>query len=127
MSARQPPNLRLDCIVFGLQRVGGISNCWIKLIEHAMSSPRLNTRLLMPMRVLGTGLPAACNGGRATSRESAPARFTRYVGRRIPKLQRVCTLGSNCHHGSSKGSNYQTAWRPTLGSWFNLLDFLPLR
>ena len=26
MSARQPPNLTLDCIIFGLQRVGGISN-----------------------------------------------------------------------------------------------------
>ena len=83
MSARQPPNLTLDCIVFGLQRVGGISNYWIKLIEHAMSSPRLNTRLLMPKRALGTGLPAVCNGGPDTWRESAPARFTRYVGARV--------------------------------------------
>jgi ABC-type dipeptide/oligopeptide/nickel transport system permease component len=33
----------LDCIIFGLQRVGGISNYWTKLIQFAMSSHRLNT------------------------------------------------------------------------------------
>ena len=45
-------NVCLDCIIFGLQRVGGISNYWTKLIEFATASPHLSTRLLMQKRTL---------------------------------------------------------------------------
>jgi len=76
--------LSLDCIIFGLQRVGGISNYWTRLIEFAVSSPLLDTRLLMPRRTLGAALPAAWTGGPATWHEHAPAQFTRYVGCRVP-------------------------------------------
>ena len=66
---------------------------------------------------LGRHLQGACAGC------NRPASFEYLLHRRIPKLQRVCTLGSNCHHGFSKGSNYQTSWRPILGGRFKLLDF----
>ena len=82
MSARA--SVCLDCIIFGLQRVGGISNYWTKLIEFATASPHLSTRLLMPKRTLDAALPAAWNGSPATWHERAPARFTRYVGSRVP-------------------------------------------
>ena len=77
-------SVSLDCIIFGLQRVGGISNYWTKLIEFAMSSRRLDTRLLMPARTLGAALPAAWTGGPATWHEHASPRLTRYVGARVP-------------------------------------------
>jgi mannosyltransferase len=105
MNAGPAPNLTLDCIIFGLQRVGGISNYWIKLIEQAMSSPRLDTRLVMPKRPLGASLPPACNGGPATWRESAPARLTRY-------LRAHALPGTDLFHTSyyrrprSKGATY---------------------
>ena len=84
MIAGRAPKLTLDCIIFGLQRVGGISNYWIKLIEHAMSSPQLEARLLVPRHSLGTSLPAACHFGPTTWREGAPARLTRYLPARVP-------------------------------------------
>ena len=40
--------ITLDCIIFGLQRLGGISNYWAKLVEHVGSDPALSGSLILP-------------------------------------------------------------------------------
>ena len=38
----------LDSIIFGLQRFGGISNYWAKIVEHVSANPSFAGRLLLP-------------------------------------------------------------------------------
>jgi mannosyltransferase len=38
----------LDCVIFGLQRFGGISNYWMKLVEHACATPTMHWTLVQP-------------------------------------------------------------------------------
>ena len=43
--------ITLDCIIFGLQRYGGISNYWAKLVEHASVDPALAGSLVVPKQL----------------------------------------------------------------------------
>jgi mannosyltransferase len=40
--------ITLDSIIFGLQRFGGISNYWAKLVEHVSTDSSLDGRLILP-------------------------------------------------------------------------------
>ncbi len=40
--------ITLDCIIFGLQRFGGISNYWAKLVEYLSVDPALVGHLVLP-------------------------------------------------------------------------------
>ena len=40
--------ITLDCIIFGLQRMGGISNYWAKLVAYAGVDPVLAGSLVLP-------------------------------------------------------------------------------
>lgn len=51
------PQLALDSIIFGLQRFGGISNFWRRLIEAAVNHPNISAELLMPTTIRAADLP----------------------------------------------------------------------
>lgn len=40
--------IALDCIIFGLQRFGGISNYWAKVVDYVSADPELAGRLVLP-------------------------------------------------------------------------------
>jgi mannosyltransferase len=40
--------ITLDCIIFGLQRFGGISNYWAKLVDSVSGDPTLECNLILP-------------------------------------------------------------------------------
>jgi mannosyltransferase len=44
-------SLTLDSIIFGLQRFGGISNYWAKLVEHVSGDPLIAGRLILPKNI----------------------------------------------------------------------------
>lgn len=44
--------ITLDSIIFGLQRFGGISNYWAKLVEFASIEPELAANLILPKRLI---------------------------------------------------------------------------
>jgi mannosyltransferase len=69
-----------DSIIFGLQRHGGISNYWARLLALAMSEPSLEARLLLPRQILYSGFDPAWIAETASFvRERLPVRFARYL------------------------------------------------
>ena len=77
MNSRHP--ITLDCIIFGLQRFGGISNYWAKLVDHVGADPTLASRLVMPKRMTYLGGDGARMQSMPTRREMIDARIARYL------------------------------------------------
>lgn len=71
--------LTLDSVIFGLQRFGGISNYWARLLDHATVSPHLSTRLVLPSQVVFREFDPAWNRHRVPLRETIPCRIARYL------------------------------------------------
>lgn len=69
--------LDLDCIIFGLQRFGGISNFWTRLVEAAESGSIDSVRLLMPHSVRTQALPDMSD--KAVWAERLPPSLSRYL------------------------------------------------
>lgn len=44
-------SLELDCIIFGLQQFGGISNYWARLCQYVRKDESLQTQLLLPKTI----------------------------------------------------------------------------
>lgn len=70
--------LTLDCIIFGLQARGGISNFWAKLVDYAVQEPSLSCGLIMPRRITFADFDKRMSAGRAHV-ESVHAGITRYL------------------------------------------------
>lgn len=74
----------LDSVIFGLQRYGGVSNYWARLLDHATASPRLSTRLILPRRTHFRDFDLAWARGSMPLCESLPAQFSRYMRAPVP-------------------------------------------
>lgn len=71
-------SVSLDCIIFGLQRFGGISNYWHCLLKF-MQDRNVCGDLILPKQVLFTGFDATQGGAGHSRREALPAKLTRYL------------------------------------------------
>jgi len=71
--------LVLDSIIFGLQRYGGISNYWARLLHFAAASPQLETSLVLPQRLTYFDFDPAWSRQMSAVRERLPATVTRYM------------------------------------------------
>ena len=71
--------ITLDCIIFGLQRYGGISNYWAKLVEHAGGDPALACSLTVPKQFTYHDLDEAWMRRAPVLRERIDARIARYL------------------------------------------------
>lgn len=76
MSTGQP-NVCLDGIIFGLQRNGGISNYWSRLLDAFSATPGAHWRTVIPKEVLFQHYRATWRLGQATV-ETLPAALSRY-------------------------------------------------
>lgn len=74
----------LDCIIFGLQRFGGISNYWARLVDHAASDSSRQWHLILPKRITYYDFVIAWKQRLATINEQWPARATRYLNAPVP-------------------------------------------
>lgn len=70
--------LTLDCIIFGLQRFGGISNYWAQLIGSAIRDPSFSTHLLLPKHLLYCDFTAQWLECPDISRERIAPQLSRY-------------------------------------------------
>lgn len=71
--------ITLDCIIFGLQRFGGISNYWAKLVEHVSVDPALAGSLVLPKNLTYRDFDAAWLQRMPVLRETLDARIGRYL------------------------------------------------
>ena len=71
--------ITLDCIIFGLQRFGGISNYWAKLVEYASVNPILAGSLVIPKRLTYREFDEAWMHRMPVVREALDARIARYL------------------------------------------------
>jgi len=71
--------ITLDCIIFGLQRFGGISNYWAKLVQHASVDPALDCSLTVPKHLTYRDLGEEWTSRMPVMRERLDARLTRYL------------------------------------------------
>lgn len=75
--------LVLDSIIFGLQRFGGISNFWVRLIEASVRSDWSRpVELLMPRSILTREMPDV--SGATIHTEVLPQRLSRYLPALVP-------------------------------------------
>lgn len=74
--------LVLDSIIFGLQRFGGISNFWRRLVEAAGQGPVERVDLLMPATVRAHALPDLADA--RVHQELLSPRLSRYLPARVP-------------------------------------------
>jgi mannosyltransferase len=71
--------ITLDCIIFGLQRFGGISNYWAKLVEHVSVDPALAGSLVLPKHLTYRDFDDAWIQRMPVLRETLDARIERYL------------------------------------------------
>ena len=83
------PHITLDCIIFGLQHFGGISNYWAKLVSHVDSEPALDCNLVLPSRIRFADFDALDASRLTASREHLDPRLTRYLPVRNANAQDV--------------------------------------
>ncbi len=74
----------LDCVIFGLQRFGGISNYWARLLDQATISPHLATRLVLPRQLSFREFDPAWTRGMAPLRERLSSQVSRYMRAPVP-------------------------------------------
>lgn len=77
MTNRHP--IILDGVIFGLQRFGGISNFWAKLVDHVSVEPALEGCLLLPNHVSYRDFDAAWLERLPVLRESLAPKYGRYL------------------------------------------------
>jgi mannosyltransferase len=80
------PDLRpvtLDCIIFGLQRYGGISNYWAKLLKHVVADPALDSSLVLPRWIRFADFDQQATSKVKTFRERLDPRVARYLAARV--------------------------------------------
>ncbi|WP_090043498.1 glycosyltransferase family 1 protein [Limnohabitans sp. 2KL-27] len=71
--------ITLDCIIFGLQRFGGISNYWAKLVEHVSVDPALAGSLVLPKHLTYRDFDTAWLQRMPVLGEKLDARIGRYL------------------------------------------------
>ena len=71
--------ITLDCAIFGLQRFGGVSNYWAKIVEHVSVDPSLAGRLILPKHLTYCDFEDAWIRGMPVRRETLDVRIGRYL------------------------------------------------
>ena len=71
-------NLTLDCIIFGLQKFGGISTYWNQLINHMAGRPDVALHLNLPKTIRYDSSPALETVAADVSRSTIPTELARY-------------------------------------------------
>lgn len=74
----------LDCIIFGLQHFGGISNYWARLVDHVSADRELDGNLILPKHLTYLDFNDSWLRYLTVSRETANARISRYLS--VPAL-----------------------------------------
>jgi mannosyltransferase len=77
MTNRLP--ITLDCIIFGLQPLGGISHYWAKLVEYVSTDRAFAGSLVLPKHMIYGDFDAAWSQRMPVLREMFVARVTRYL------------------------------------------------
>lgn len=77
MNHRHP--ITLDCIIFGLQRFGGISNYWAKLVEYTSSDSTLDGNIVIPKNLIFQNFNASWLQSMRVRRERLDAKIMRYL------------------------------------------------
>lgn len=77
--------LVLDCVIFGLQRFGGISNYWARLLDFAATSPSVAPSLILPQRLMYSEFDPAWVRRMPVLRERLPVVVTRFMRAVIPE------------------------------------------
>jgi len=71
--------ITLDCVIFGLQRFGGISNYWSKLVQHISVDPSIAGRLILPKHPIYRDFDAVWLQRMSVLRERLDLRIGRYL------------------------------------------------
>lgn len=71
--------INLDCIIFGLQTFGGISNYWAHLVNYVVDEPSLSSKLLLPGSLAYREFDPSWTVRSQTSSGSLNARVARYL------------------------------------------------
>lgn len=69
----------LDCIIFGLQNFGGISNYWAKVVDHASLDPSLAATLILPKTLRYRDFDAAWPERLPSVSDQIDVRVARYL------------------------------------------------
>lgn len=75
----QRNRITLDCIIFGLQRFGGISNYWAQLVARLTLDPKLACSLVVPQPMIYRDFDDAWRSGALVLQERLDARYARYL------------------------------------------------
>ena len=81
--------ITLDCIIFGLQRFGGISNYWAQIVGGVVTEPRLACSLVVPNPVQFRELDGTWIGRASPIQERIDARYARYLRSNVGHLRDV--------------------------------------
>lgn len=81
--------ISLDCIIFGLQRFGGISNYWARVVEHACAEPTLDGTLVLPQQLTFSDYDAGWTRRMAVLHDTLDARLARYLRSPVAAAQDV--------------------------------------
>jgi mannosyltransferase len=81
--------ISLDCIIFGLQRFGGISNYWARVIDHACDEPTLEGTLVLPQQLTFSNYDAGWTRRMAVLHDALDARIARYLHSPVAAAQDV--------------------------------------
>jgi mannosyltransferase len=73
------PIVTLDCIIFGLQRFGGISNYWYHLVQSQKFGIKQNFGLLLPRHMQYREFNLACTDGHSLRNEQLAPQLARYL------------------------------------------------
>jgi len=71
--------LQLDCIIFGLQKYGGISNYWARLIDSILREDRYQLDLILPKNIIFREFNPTWLKSRHVQKETLAAQLTRYL------------------------------------------------
>lgn len=83
----------LDGIIFGLQRVGGISTYWLELARWCAANPAIDTEMVLPQRLLSAESGAITALDMPVQRGLLPDRVGRYA-------RAGCAPGTDIAHSS---------------------------
>lgn len=81
--------ISLDCIIFGLQRFGGISNYWARLVEYASADSTIDGTLVVPKQVTFSDYDAGWTRRMAVLHDALDARVARYLRAPVAAAQDV--------------------------------------
>jgi mannosyltransferase len=83
------PAITLDCIIFGLQRFGGISNYWAKLVPYVAAQPALACSLVLPRHIRYADFDSLGAARIPALSERLDPRIARYLDGHASDLQGV--------------------------------------